>query len=204
MIEALLSFVVATCVLALSPGPDNMYVLSQSLVNGSKSALATTAGLISGCIVHTTLLAFGFSAVITTNPSLFFGIKVVGALYLLYLAYAVFKSDATLEFSQNAPKKSSSQLFKQGVLMNLLNPKVMLFFLALFPQFLWQPQTDTVLQFYILGITFMVVSFIVFATIALLAGRVSAFLNKKKHTGVFLKWLQILVFLAIAAFILVP
>lgn len=204
MIEALLSFVVATCVLALSPGPDNMYVLSQSLVNGSKSALATTAGLISGCIVHTTLLAFGFSAVITTSPSLFFGIKVVGALYLLYLAYAVFKSDATLEFSQNAPKKSSSQLFKQGVLMNLLNPKVMLFFLALFPQFLWQPQTDTVLQFYILGITFMVVSFIVFATIALLAGRVSAFLNKKKHTGVFLKWLQILVFLAIAAFILVP
>ena len=204
MIEALLSFVVATCVLALSPGPDNMYVLSQSLVNGSKSALATTAGLISGCIVHTTLLAFGFSAVITTNPSLFFGIKVVGALYLLYLAYAVFKSNATLEFSQNAPKKSSSQLFKQGVLMNLLNPKVMLFFLALFPQFLWQPQTDTVLQFYILGITFMVVSFIVFATIALLAGRVSAFLNKKKHTGVFLKWLQILVFLAIAAFILVP
>ena len=204
MIEALLSFVVATCVLALSPGPDNMYVLSQSLVNGSKSALATTAGLISGCIVHTTLLAFGFSAVITTNPSLFFGIKVVGALYLLYLAYAVFKSDATLEFSQNAPKKSSSQLFKQGVLMNLLNPKVMLFFLALFPQFLWQPQTDTVLQFYILGITFMVVSFIVFATIALLAGRVSAFLNKKKHTGVFLKWLQILVLLAIAAFILVP
>lgn len=204
MIEALLSFIVATCVLALSPGPDNIYVLSQSLVNGSKSALATTAGLISGCIVHTTLLAFGFSAVITTNPSLFFGIKVVGALYLLYLAYAVFKSDATLEFSQNAPKKSSSQLFKQGVLMNLLNPKVMLFFLALFPQFLWHPQTDIVLQFYILGITFMVVSFIVFATIALLAGRVSAFLNKKKHTGVFLKWLQILVFLAIAAFILVP
>ncbi len=204
MIEALLSFVVATCVLALSPGPDNMYVLTQSIVNGSRSALATTAGLISGCIVHTTLLAFGFSAVITTNPSLFFGIKVVGALYLLYLAYAVFKSDATLEFSQNTPKKSYGQLFKQGVLMNLLNPKVMLFFLALFPQFLWQPQADTVLQFYVLGITFMVVSFIVFATIALLAGRVSTFLNKNKHTGVFLKWLQILVFLAIAAFILVP
>ena len=204
MVEALLSFVVATCLLALSPGPDNMYVLTQSIVNGSRSALATTAGLISGCIVHTTLLAFGISAVITTNPSLFFGIKVVGALYLLYLAYAVFKSDATLEFSKNAPKKSYGQLFKQGVLMNILNPKVMLFFLALFPQFLWQPQADTVLQFYILGITFMVVSFIVFATIAFLAGRVSSFLNKNKHTGVFLKWLQILVFLAIAAFILVP
>jgi len=204
MLETLLSFVVATCILALSPGPDNMYVLTQSLVNGSKSALATTAGLISGCIVHTTLLAFGISAVITTNPSLFFGIKVLGALYLLYLAYSVFKNDVTLEFSENAPKKSYGQLFKQGVIMNLLNPKVMLFFLALFPQFLWEPQTNTVRQFYILGVTFMVVSFIVFATIALLAGSVSSFLNKNKHTGVVLKWLQILVFLAIATFILVP
>ena len=115
-----------------------------------------------------------------------------------------YKSDATLEFSENAPKKSYGQLFKQGVIMNLLNPKVMLFFLALFPQFLWEPQTDTVRQFFILGVTFMVVSFIVFATIALLGGSVSSFLNKNKNTGVFLKWLQILVFLAIAAFILVP
>lgn len=203
MLETLLSFVVATCLLALSPGPDNMYVLTQSLANGRRSALAITAGLISGCIVHTTLLAFGISAVITKSPSLFFGIKVLGALYLLYLAYVVFKSDATLEFSENAPKKSYGQLFKQGVI-NLLNPKVMLFFLALFPQFLWEPQTNTVRQFYILGVTFMVVSFIVFATIALLGGSVSSFLNKNKHTGVFLKWLQILVFIAIAAFILVP
>ena len=204
MVEALLSFAVATCVLALSPGPDNMYVLTQSMVNGRRSALATTAGLISGCIVHTTLLAFGISAVITTNPSLFFGIKVLGVLYLLYLAYAVFKSDATLKFSENAPKKGYGQLFKQGVLMNLLNPKVMLFFLALFPQFLWEPERETVLQFYILGSTFMLVSFVVFATIALLGGSVSTFLNKNKHAGIFFKWLQILVFLAIAAFILVP
>ena len=204
MVEALLSFAVATCVLALSPGPDNMYVLTQSMVNGRRSALATTAGLISGCIVHTTLLAFGISAVITTNPSLFFGIKVLGVLYLLYLAYAVFKSDATLKFSENAPKKGYGQLFKQGVLMNLLNPKVMLFFLALFPQFLWEPERETVLQFYILGSTFMLVSFVVFATIALLGGSVSTFLNKNKHAGIFFKWLQILVFLAIAAFMLVP
>ena len=204
MVEALFSFVVATCLLALSPGPDNMYVLTQSVVNGSRSAIATTAGLISGCIVHTTLLAFGFSAIITTNPSLFFGIKVLGALYLLYLAYAVFRSDTTLKFSKNAPKKSYIQLFKQGVFMNLLNPKVMLVFLALFPQFLWQPETDTVLQFYILGSTFMLVSFVVFATISVLGGSVSSFLNKNKHAGIFFKWLQILVFLAIAAFIIVP
>ena len=83
MLETLLSFVVATCILALSPGPDNMYVLTQSLVNGSKSALATTAGLISGCIVHTTLLAFGISAVITKSPSLFFWHKSVRSIVFI-------------------------------------------------------------------------------------------------------------------------
>jgi threonine/homoserine/homoserine lactone efflux protein len=204
MIETLLSFVVATCILALSPGPDNMYVLTQSLANGSKSGLATTAGLISGCIVHTTLLAFGLSAIITTNETFFYGIKVLGAVYLLYLAYQVFKSDASVQFVENVPKKSYMKLFKQGVVMNLLNPKVMIFFLAFFPAFLWQPETDTVHQFYILGIAFMVVSFIIFGTISLLAGRVSVFLKNNKKTGVSLKWLQILVFLGIAAFILVP
>jgi threonine/homoserine/homoserine lactone efflux protein len=204
MIETLFSFVVATCILALSPGPDNMYVLTQSLANGSKSGLATTAGLISGCIVHTTLLAFGLSAIITTNETLFYGIKAFGAVYLLYLAYQVFKSDASVQFVENTPKKTYMQLFKQGVVMNLLNPKVMIFFLAFFPAFLWQPETDTVYQFYILGIAFMVVSFIIFGTISLLAGRVSIFLKNNKKTGVFLKWLQILVFLGIAALILIP
>ena len=204
MFETLISFVVATCVLALSPGPDNMYVLTQALVNGSKSGLATTAGLISGCIVHTTLLAFGLSAIITTNSSLFYGIKVLGAIYLIYLAYQVFKSDTSIAFAESTPKKTNIQLFKQGVIMNLLNPKVMIFFLAFFPAFLWEPEGETVSQFYILGGTFMLVSFIIFSSVALLAGRVSSFLKQQKNVGILLKWLQIVVFIGIAIYILVP
>ena len=137
MIESLLSFSLATLALALSPGPDNIYVLTQSLVNGVKSGIATTAGLISGCIVHTTLLAFGVSALVTASEEIFYGIKVFGAVYLLYLAYTVFRSDATESYAENAPKKSHWNLFKQGVIMNLVNPKVMIFFLAFFPAFLW-------------------------------------------------------------------
>ena len=87
MLESLLSFCLATIVLALSPGPDNIYVLTQSLVNGSKSGIATTAGLISGCIVHTALLAFGVSALITASETLFYVIKILGALYLIFLAF---------------------------------------------------------------------------------------------------------------------
>ncbi len=204
MIESLLSFSLATLALALSPGPDNIYVLTQSLVNGVKSGIATTAGLISGCIVHTTLLAFGVSALVTASEEIFYGIKVFGAVYLLYLAYTVFRSDATVSYAENAPKKSHWNLFKQGVIMNLVNPKVMIFFLAFFPAFLWDSSESLIFQFYILGITFMIVSFITFSIIALLAGSVSELLLKNKKIGIVLKWLQILVFVGIAVFILLP
>jgi len=211
MTENLLSFALATLALAFSPGPDNIYVLTQSLVNGVKSGLATTAGLVTGCIVHTTFLAFGLSAIITTSPTLFYGIKVLGALYLLYLAYVVFKNDATIAVpvtsegkTNRTPTKTNVQLFKQGVIMNLVNPKVMIFFLAFFPAFLWNETENTVSQFYILGIVFMAVSFLVFGLIAVLAGSISSYILKHKSVGIVLKWLQIVVFLGIAIFILIP
>lgn len=204
MIDALILFSIATLGLALSPGPDNIYVLTQSLVNGIKSGIATTAGLISGCVVHTTLLAFGISAIITASEEIFYGIKVLGACYLLYLAYKVYNSDENISLAENAPKKSYSQLFKTGVIMNLLNPKVMIFFLAFFPGFLWDKEGNTVAQFYILGITFMLISFATFSTIALAAGRISGLLLEWKSMGAVLKWLQIVVFVGISIFILLP
>ena len=78
MIENLISFFIASILLALSPGPDNIYVITQSLANGTKSGIATTIGLVSGCIIHTTLLAFGISLIIITSGNIFYGIKVVG------------------------------------------------------------------------------------------------------------------------------
>lgn len=201
MVETLISFSIATLALALSPGPDNIYVLTQSLANGAKSGIATTAGLISGCIVHTTLLAFGLSAILIASEEIFYGIKVLGACYLLFLAFKVYKSDPHIALAENAPRKSYFQLFKIGVVMNLVNPKVMIFFLAFFPGFLWNKEENVIAQFYVLGIVFMVVSFITFSGIALLAGRISEFVFKEKRVGVFLKWLQILVFVGIAFYI---
>ncbi|MBX2828691.1 MAG: LysE family translocator [Flavobacteriaceae bacterium] len=205
MFEALYLFVFATLALAISPGPDNIYVLTQSLVHGTKSGIATTAGLISGCIVHTCLLAFGVSAVITKSDTIFYGIKVAGALYLFYLAYKVFKSPSAVSFETDAiPKKSHWQLFKTGVVMNLLNPKVMIFFLAFFPGFLWDPDGNTVSQFFILGAVFMLTSFLAFSAVALLAGAISSYLMKNNQVGIVLKWLQIVVFVGIAVYILLP
>ncbi|MEZ4857185.1 MAG: LysE family translocator [Flavobacteriaceae bacterium] len=202
MWEQLLSFSFFTMLLAFSPGPDNIFVLTQSLVNGSKKGIATTAGLISGCIVHTTFLAFGVSAIIAASPTAILGVKIIGAAYLLYLAIKVFRSNDAIDLSQKVSPKSNWKLFKTGVIMNLVNPKVLLFFLAFFPSFLWKPNEDTVLQFYILGLTFMLVSFLIFSSIALLAGSISSLIRKHKRTGFYLKWLQIGVFLGIAMFIL--
>ena len=112
MVETLFSFALATSILAVSPGPDNIFVLTQSIVNGKKYGLATVFGLISGCLVHTTLLAFGVSAILKNAENLFFTIKLFGAIYLLYLAYKVYKSDAKIAlFSEGFEKKTTTQLF---------------------------------------------------------------------------------------------
>ena len=204
MIETLLSFVLATAILSLSPGPDNIFVLTQSIVNGKKFGLATVFGLIFGCLVHTTLLAFGVSAIIKESENLFFIIKLFGSIYLLYLAFKVFKSDASIILSEgNVEKKTTAQLFKQGFIMNVLNPKVSIFFLALFPGFLFSDSISTVIQFYVLGIIFMLVSLIIFSAIAILAGAISEKIKENKNIGLYLKWTQIIVFVLISVFILV-
>ncbi|OAD45936.1 LysE family translocator [Polaribacter atrinae] len=203
MIEILISFAIATSILSISPGPDNIFVLTQSIVNGTKYGLATVIGLMSGCLVHTSLVAFGVSAIIKENENLFFVIKLIGASYLIFLAYKVFKSDAKIVLSNDGVKKESIvALFKKGFIMNVLNPKVALFFLAFFPQFLFSNTISTVIQFYTLGGIFILVSFLVFGMIAVLAGSISNYLKEHAKIGVYLKWGQIIVFVFIAIMIL--
>lgn len=204
MLETLFSFALATAILALSPGPDNIFVLTQSLVNGKRYGLATVYGLITGCIVHTTLLAFGVSLIIKESETLFFAIKFFGALYLLFLAYKVYKSNPSILLSKkNVTQKTTIQLFKQGFVMNVLNPKVSIFFLAFFPGFLFSKTLSTIVQFYILGLIFMVVSLMIFSLISILAANIATSLKNNLKIGIYLKWLQILVFVAIAFFIFI-
>ena len=202
--EELISFVIAVSLLAISPGPDNIFVLMQSVVHGKKYGLATIVGLMTGCIIHTVFLALGVSTIIKNNSFIFFGIKLFGALYLFFLAYKVFKSSSVISIStEEIEKKSPVQLFKVGFIMNVLNPKVTLFFLALFPGFLFSESLSLSVQFFILGALFIVVSFIVFSVIAILGGAISKEIKKSKNIGIWLKWLQIVVFISIAVFILI-
>jgi threonine/homoserine/homoserine lactone efflux protein len=200
--EILLAFSMATFALALSPGPDNIFVLIQSITNGRKFGLAVVAGLMTGCLVHTTLLAFGISAVIKNNPTIFTLIKIFGAVYLVYLAISVYRGGNSISIeTENKQIKSMSSLFRQGFIMNVLNPKVTIFFLAFFPGFLFSDSISTIIQFYVLGLLFIMISSIVFSGIALLSGSISTFLTGNKKTGFVLKWVQITVFLGIAIFL---
>jgi len=203
MIEIIISFAIATSILSISPGPDNIFVLTQSIVNGTKYGLATVFGLMTGCLVHTTLIAFGISAIIKENENLFFVIKVLGASYLIFLAYKVYKGGSEIVLSNDTIKKESVlQLFRKGFIMNVLNPKVALFFLAFFPQFLYSKTISTIIQFYTLGGVFILVSFIIFGIIAVLAGSISNYLKRHSKVGFYLKWGQIIVFVFIAIMIL--
>ena len=201
--DILASFIGATAALAMAPGPDNMYVLMQSLVHGKKYGMATVLGLVSGCLIHTSLLAFGVSALIKQHAGIFFIIKLFGAAYLLFLAYNVFKLNGTLELSEKGiPKKNTMALFKQGFLMNVLNPKVSIFFLAFYPGFLFSDALSLTLQFYVLGFLFMGVSFVIFSALTILSGTISERIKENVHLGVYIKWLQIVVFVSIAIYLL--
>lgn len=204
MIETLISFALATLALAVSPGPDNIFVLTQSLTNGTKYGIATTAGLISGCIVHTSLLAFGISALIASSVELFYFLKLLGAGYLIYLAFKVYRSSSAIRISKIEKKRSYWQLYKIGVIMNLTNPKVLIFFIAFFPAFLWDVEEGVILQFYVLGGVFMLISFLTFSSIAILAGLISKNLNRTANLHKLLKALQIAVFVGISVYILLP
>lgn len=203
MTEVIIPFLVASVLLTISPGPDIIYVMVQSMANGKYAGLATTLGLVSGILVHTSLVAFGASALIRESEVLFIAIKVLGALYLFFLAYKVLRSrpEISLETKPSLVRRSRS-LFKQGFVMNILNPKVTIFFLAFFPGFLWDLQNNTIFQFYILGGVFMLQALLIFGTVALLAGRISSFIKSHPSSGFVLKWLQILVFVGIGIFIL--
>jgi threonine/homoserine/homoserine lactone efflux protein len=205
MNEVIWKFALATLLLALSPGPDNIFVLTQSVARGAKYGIAIASGLITGCIVHTSIVALGFAVVIRDNAWLLYGIKIAGALYLLYLAYKIFKSDASIEFgNENASSQSLWKLYKIGITMNLLNPKVTLFFLALLPQFIIKSTIPEWIQIYMLGGIFMLVSLLTFYAIALLAGQAASFIKTSSWFAPAMKWTQIIVFVGIAIAILIP
>lgn len=200
----LISFALLSLLLALSPGPDNLYVLSQSMVHGFKTGLWITLGLILGCLIHTTLLAFGFSVLIDKWPDILIVFRLFGGGYLWYLAYRMIRSSPQLGIDQAGVLSHPWKWFQKGFILNVSNPKVFLFFVALFPTFLWGGQEDTVLQFYALGAIFMTATAVVFAGIAFLAATLGHFLATKSKFWLRFHYFQIALFIGLAIYIFLP
>lgn len=201
-INTFIYFLTASVLLTLAPGPDNMYLLAKSLASGAKSGVALSGGLASGIVFHTGLVMLGAAALIKASPFAFMALKFVGAGYLLYLAWQAFHEQGDLELGQNNDTLAYGALYRRGVLMNILNPKVLLFFLAFLPQFVDTGSEQLALQIALLGAVFALQAFVIFAFIAICAGRVRAFISKTRNLNRILGVVQGVVLVAIAGAIL--
>ena len=179
-IENFSAFLLVSIGLTLSPGPDILYVLTRGVAEGRKPALAAAAGFSLGNIVHLTLITLGVSAVIAANPMLLTIIKFAGAAYLLFIAWQIWNSPALqLDADKTEQRSSSWRVFRQSVLANVLNPKVILFFLALFPQFINEAADDAWKGLLLLGAVFIGMTWLIFSLVALFAGQLSLYLARK-------------------------
>lgn len=179
------SFTVAAAVLAVAPGPDNLFVLLQSAMYGAKAGIFVTLGLCVGVLIQTLMAAFGVAAVVAASPTLLLIVQLAGAAYLLYLAWGAWRAPVGNEDGKSAskyPKLTHFQLWRRGILMNITNPKVLIFFLAFFPQFIIKGSTETqvMIQMLIMGLTFLVCTLVVFCTIAWCAGTLADRLRNPK------------------------
>lgn len=173
-----LSFLGVSILLTLAPGPDIMYLLTKSISSGGRVGVSLAMGLASGPIFHTCLVMFGVSAFFQSNPVAMKGFAFFGAAYLLYLAFSALRArPEVMTMEEEGGGAGFFSLYRQGLLMNVLNPKVLLFFLALFPQFIDENGLlPPAIQIGVLGLTFSAQACLVFSAVALCASRVRALL----------------------------
>ena len=189
--QTLYAFVISSLVLTISPGPDIIYVLSQSIIRGKKSAIMVSLGLTSGLLIHTFFVSIGLSLIIIEKKEYLFFLKILSVMYFLYLIFKVYVNrNIDLNFEK---KNTNRNEFYKGLVMNLLNPKVGLFFIALFPGFLFHDQLSDQTQFFILGFIFWFQATIIFLIVSVYGPKLNFFKSQKSKFYL----LEILIYLVI-------
>ena len=197
-LSTFLYFLVASVLLMIAPGPDIMYLLAKSLADGARSGIALAFGLCTGLIFHTTLVIIGVAAVIQQSPTAFAVLKYAGAAYLLYLAWGAFHAQGDLKLNTVNKSASYFKLYRRGVIMNVLNPKVLLFFLAFLPQFVNLNSDSVSLQIAFLGFIFGLQTLIVFSLVAVCAGKVRDYILNIKNFNKIMGYVQGIVLIGIS------
>ncbi len=197
----LITFWIASVLLAIAPGPDNIFVITHSVLRGWRAGFAVVLGLCTGLLVHTTAVALGVAVVLQTSTWAFATLKVIGAAYLLYLAWQAFTA-TVIKTGSSEQHVGFLWSYRRGIIMNVTNPKVSLFFLAFLPQFVPSGTESVSLYIVLLGAIFAMATITVFGTMALLAARLSAWLNESETLQKGLNRAAGLVFIALALHLL--
>jgi threonine/homoserine/homoserine lactone efflux protein len=197
-IDTLLVFFMASVLLALTPGPDNLFVMAQAVQRGKMAGIAVTIGLCTGLLVHTSAVALGVAAIFQASGFAFSLLKFIGAAYLLYLAYRAFSAGVEDGDEQQIQKMNFGRLYGRGIIMNVTNPKVSLFFLAFLPQFTDPAFGPLIPQILLLGLLFILSTILIFGGISLLAGGVGGYFRKSSKAQLVLNRIAGGVFIALA------
>ena len=172
--DQILLFSLTSLLLIFTPGPDIIYVLTRGVAQGRTAALAAAMGFSLGNIGHTLFAVFGLSAILASSATAFTLVKVAGGVYLIYLGFKLWTANPAHTLSDQGEQKTARLIFRQSILANLLNPKVAIFFLAFFPQFVRPEQGHPALQMVILGLTFVVLTMLGFGLVAFGAGALNS------------------------------
>ena len=196
----LTAFIISSLFLAISPGPDNLYLVTISVSKGRKNGFYFLFGLILGCLTHTLMLAYGLTPIFLNYDIFFELIKYVGFFYITYLVYNLFVDK---KYNQNETDlKENIGDFKKGFFMNILNPKVFIFYLVFFPNFLFSNTLNYTHQILILGLIFIISTLIIFSVFIFGADFINKKLVKFKSFSFYLKYLNAIVLISIALIIL--
>lgn len=197
-LETVIVFLAASVVLALVPGPDNIFVLTQSVLRGPTAGCFVTLGLCTGLLVHTAAVSLGIAAVIKASAAAFTFLKLLGAGYLLYLAWLAFKAGGSQITFRASGSLSPWQLYRRGIIMNVTNPKVSVFFIAFLPQFVDPAGGSVTLQLVLFGGLFVLATLMVFGGVALIAGSLGEWLGRSERAQRSMHWIAGAVFVALA------
>lgn len=196
--DTLSVFFAASILLGLTPGPDNLFVLAQAAQRGKFAGIIVTLGLTTGIVFHTVAVALGAAALFSTSVLAFNVLKYVGAAYLLCLAYQSWQAAGNSREQALVSGVSLKRLYGRGIVMNITNPKVSIFFLAFLPQFTDSASGPLFPQFLLLGILFVLSTLLVFCGISCLSGWIGAYLRSSQGPERILNRAATFVFLSLA------
>ncbi|MGG0155604.1 LysE family translocator [Bacillus mycoides] len=187
-------FLLTGILLNLIPGADTMYIVGRSISQGRKAGVYSVFGIITGSLVHTLLVAFGLSIILTKSIVLFNTIKVIGVIYLVYLGIKMILDKTNVAFQASSNKLNIRKIYLQGLLTSLTNPKVSLFFIAFLPQFI-DTKASGPMPFIILGITFTVTGLLWCLFVAFFSSYVTKKLRGNQKVGMILNKVTGLIFI---------